>query len=101
VFADNSLGQFKDCRHGQGAYGGTWTENVVSAISRDLLTEAMQRIEAAGYPIVLHVHDEIACEVPISFGSTEEFTRLMVRHPSWALELPIAASAWSGCRYVK
>ena len=58
-------------------------------------------IEAAGYPIVLHVHDEIVCEVPIGFGSTEEFTRLMTRKPSWALELPIAASAWSGPRYCK
>jgi DNA polymerase bacteriophage-type len=101
VFADNSAGQFKDCRHGQGAYGGTWTENIVQAISRDLLAEAMLRIETAGYPIVLHVHDEVACEVPIGFGSTEEFTRLMVRRPAWALELPIAAEAWSGPRYVK
>lgn len=101
VFADNSAGQFKDCRHGRGAYGGTWTENIVQAISRDLLAEAMLRIEAAGYSIVLHVHDEIACEVPIGFGSTEAFTRLMVRKPSWAPELPIAAEAWSGPRYAK
>jgi DNA polymerase len=101
VFADNSAGQFKDCRHGQGAYGGTWTENVVQAIARDLLAEAMLRVEAAGYPIVLHVHDEIACEVPIGFGSTDEFTRLMTRKPAWALELPIAAEAWSGPRYMK
>ena len=73
----------------------------MQAIARDLLAEAMLRIEAASYPIVLHVHDEVACEVQIGFGSTEEFTRLMVRRPSWALELPIAASAWSGPRYVK
>ena len=95
VFADNAAGQFMDCRHGQGAYGGLWTENIVSGIARDLLAEAMLRVEAAGYPIVLHVHDEIVCEVPIGFGSTEEFTRLMTRKPAWALELPIAASAWT------
>jgi hypothetical protein len=37
VFADNAAGQFKDCRHGNGAYGGLWTENIVSGIARDLL----------------------------------------------------------------
>jgi DNA polymerase len=101
VFADNAAGQFKDCRHGNGAYGGLWTENVVSGIARDLLAEAMQRIEAAGYSIVLHVHDELVAEVPLGFGGTEEFTRLMTRKPAWAPELPIAANAWTGARYCK
>jgi DNA polymerase len=101
VFADNAAGQFTDCRHGQGAYGGTWTENIISGIARDLLAEAMLRVEAAGYPIVLHVHDEVVAEVPIGFGSEQEFTELMTRKPTWALELPIAASAWNGPRYCK
>jgi DNA polymerase len=65
------------------------------------LAEALQRVEAAGYPVVLHVHDEIVCEVPIGFGSTEEFVHLMTRKPAWALELPITASAWTGPRYCK
>jgi DNA polymerase bacteriophage-type len=101
VFSDNGLGQFKPCRNGQGAYGGLWVENIVSGIARDLLAEAMQRVEAASYPIVLHVHDELVCEVPKGFGGLEEFTRLMTRKPAWALDLPIAAKAWSGSRYCK
>jgi DNA polymerase len=101
VFADSSDGQFRDCRNGDGAYGGMWVENIVSGIARDLLAEAMLRIETAGYPIVLHVHDEILCEVPAGFGSTEEFTCLMTQRPSWAPDLPIAARAWTGSRYCK
>jgi len=101
MFADNAAGQFCDCRNGQGAYGGLWTENIVSGIARDLLAEAMLRIEAAGYPIVMHVHDEIVAEVPESFGSTDELTHLMTRKPAWALDLPIAAKAWTGRRYTK
>jgi len=101
LFADNAAGQFKDCRHGAGAYGGIWTENIVSGIARDLLVEAMLRVEAAGYQIVLHVHDELVCEVPENFGSEQEFIHLMTRKPAWALELPLAAGAWSGSRYCK
>lgn len=101
LFSDNGAGQFKDCRNGQGAYGGTWTENIASGIARDLLAEAMLRIEAAVYPIVTHTHDELVCEVPEGFGSPAQFTHIMTRNPSWALDLPIAASAWVGPRYAK
>ena len=56
----------------------------------------MLRIEAAGYPIVLHVHDEIVCEVPIGFGSTEEFTRLMTRKPSLGARSADRSKRWTG-----
>jgi DNA polymerase bacteriophage-type len=99
LFTDNSAGRWHDCRDGRGAYGGTWVENIVQAIARDLLAAAMLRLEAAGYEIVLHVHDEIVCEVPEDFGSLEEFTHIMTCAPAWALTLPIAAKAWAGTRF--
>jgi DNA polymerase len=101
VFKDASSGQWRDCRGGNGAYGGLWTENIVSAISRDLLAAALIRLERAGYRVVLHVHDEIISEVPIGFGSTEDFTRLMIVVPNWAHGLPIAAKAWCGPRFCR
>ena len=101
VFKDASAGQWRDCRDGNGAYGGLWTENIVSAISRDLLAAAMLRIEAAFYTIILHVHDEIIAEVLEGFGSTAEFIKLMTALPSWALGLPVAAKAWFGKRFCK
>src|SRR5262249_23914134 len=52
VFMDNQQGKWSECRHGQGAYGGTWIENAVQAVARDLFAAAMPRLEAAGYPIV-------------------------------------------------
>jgi DNA polymerase bacteriophage-type len=100
-FKDSAAGQFKDCRHGQGAWPGLWTENVVQATARDLLAEALIRLERAGYPTVLHVHDEIVCEVAEDFGSPEEFVELMTTVPNWADGLPIAANAWTGPRFAK
>jgi DNA polymerase len=101
VFKDASSGQWRDIRHGNGAYGGLWTENIVSGIRRDLLAAALLRLEHAGYRVILHVHDEVIAEVPLGFGSTSEFTTLMITPPRWALGLPLAAKAWSGLRFSK
>ena len=46
-------------------------------------------------------YDEIVAEVPEGFGSLDEFTKLMTRKPAWALDLRIAAQAWTGKRYCK
>ena len=82
-------------------WGGMLTENVVQAISRDLLAEAMIRVEAAGYRIVLHAHDEIVSEIMKRFGSQEEFDALVSVVPAWAKSLPIDAKGWRGERYHK
>lgn len=83
-------------------YGGKLTENVVQAASRDILAHAMKRHDAEGYPIVLHVHDEIAAEVPAGFGSVAEFEAIMADLPTWAAGWPLRASGgWRGRRYRK
>jgi DNA polymerase len=101
VFMDNASGKWTENRYGHGAYGGTWIENAVQAVARDLFAAVMPRLEAAGYPIVLHVHDEIVCEVPDGFGSVEEFQKIMTTPPAWAEGLPIAAKVRNGERFCK
>lgn len=83
------------------AHGGLLFNNAVQGTARDIEAEAMLRVEAAGYPNVLNCHDEVVCEVPIGFGSVEEFEKLMTMLPTWAGGLPIAAAAWEGQRYRK
>jgi len=84
-------------------YGGRLVENVVQAIARDLMAEAMLRIEAAGpWSIVLSVHDELIAERDLKGGgSIRAFCDLMVALPSWAEGLPVAAEGFSSVRYRK
>jgi DNA polymerase len=82
-------------------YGGKLTENIVQALCRDIMAEAMIRVEAAGYPIILTVHDEIISEVRKGFGSLEEFNALLSQRPKWADGFPITADGWRSKRYRK
>jgi Toprim domain-containing protein/CHC2-type zinc finger protein len=97
VFKDNARGDWTDKR----GWYGHFTENVVQAIARDLLAAAMIRLEAAGFPVVLHCHDECVCEVPIATADPARFLELLTKLPDWAAGLPIAAKGWSGRRYAK
>lgn len=87
----------------QRTWGGTLTENIVQAIARDFMAEAMLRIEAAGaWQIVLSVHDELAAERDLKARvGLKEFKLLMEQIPSWGEGCPIAVEGWSGERYRK
>lgn len=89
-------------------YGGLWVENIVQAVSRDIMAQAMLRVERAGYPVVLTVHDEIVTEPYCGGGlaevdrpSLEEFKFLMNLTPEWAIGCPISSKVWQGERYKK
>jgi site-specific DNA-cytosine methylase len=82
-------------------WGGQLTENVVSGLARDLLVHAMFALEAAGYPIVFTVHDEIVVEAPNV--AKEDLERIMSERPEWAekLGVPLKVKAWVGRCYQK
>lgn len=85
----------------QDTYGGKLVENIVQAIARDCLADAMLRMDATGYKIVMHVHDEIVSEVPGGFGSIEEVNKIMGAPISWAKGLPLTADSYETNYYKK
>lgn len=94
----NSQSRKWESRH---TYGGLWTENIVQAIARDIMMEAMLRTEKKGYVNVLSVHDEVVSEVGEDFGSVEEYTQLMEQVPVWAEGCPVEVDAFTALRYKK
>jgi DNA polymerase I-like protein with 3'-5' exonuclease and polymerase domains len=89
--------------HRKNLYGGLLTENLVQATARDLFAEAILRIERAGLPVVLHVHDEVVCEVDEASAeeAARELRRLMLTPPDWADGLPIETSVEIAKEYGK
>lgn len=83
-------------------YGGKLTENLVQAVARDCLAEAMTRLEAAGYHIVAHIHDEVVLDVP----NTSQYTladaiRIMTQNEPWNEGLIMNADGFEGEYYKK
>lgn len=77
-------------------YGGKLVENVVQAIARDCLALSIERLKAAGYNVIFHIHDEVVIECDEDKASLEEVTRIMSEPIPWAPELPLNAEGWVG-----
>ena len=87
-------------------YGGYQCENIVQGTARDFLAPAIVRAEQAGYEVCLTVHDELLSLIkPNWYDRSADHERyyqwLMTQLPAWATDFPMAASTWSGARYVK
>ena len=76
-------------------------ENVVQAVARDFLVEAMLRLDAKGYGIIATVHDEVISEDAEDFGSLEEFDHIMAQVPTWGRGCPIAVEGYEAEKYRK
>lgn len=82
-------------------YGGKLVENVTQAVARDLMVEAMVKLEKAGFPIILTVHDELIAEADPAPGALEKFIEIMSSLPNWANDLPIKVEGYEAERFKK
>lgn len=82
-------------------YSGKLTENITQATARDLLAEAMRRMELAGLGIVGHVHDEVILEVPKGQYTVDDVCSIMNQNPKWADGLPLSSAGYTGNYYFK
>jgi len=86
------------------SYGGKWVENIVQAIARDVLMEGMLKVDAAGYPILLNVHDELIAEsgpYPDPASHLDFIVSLMAAPIKWAPGLPLGADGFVSKYYKK
>lgn len=81
-------------------YGPKIVENIVQATARDCLGLTMMRVEKKGYPVVMHVHDELICDMPIGKGSVEDICSIFAEPIDWAPGLLLKADGYE-CNYYK
>lgn len=94
-----SVGKDKETMVPDTTYGGKLVENGTQACARDLLGAALPRLERAGYPVVVHVHDSAAAQVVQDTGSVDQFSDIMAELPAWAQGLPVACDGYRGKRF--
>ncbi len=82
-------------------WGGKLVENIVQAIARDCLSVNLDRLEAAGYEVVFHVHDEAIIDAPRDSADLKAVCTIMGQPIDWAPGLPLGADGWVGEFYRK
>ena len=82
------------------SYGAKFVENIVQAIARDLLCEAIKNLHNKNFRVVLHVHDEVVVEIKKNKSSVEEICNLMTISPSWAKDLSLKAEGYK-CEFYR
>jgi len=85
------------------AHAGGVTENIVQSIAGDLLWNGITNATEEGLPVILHVHDEIAVEVPDKFAqmALDRLEHCMTKQPEWAQDMWIGAAGFLTKRYTK
>ena len=82
-------------------YGGKLVENIVQAIARDCLSVNLERLEAAGYDVNFHIHDEVVIEAPANTADLNAVTKIMSTPIDWAPGLCLGADGWVGDYFTK
>ena len=82
-------------------YGGKLVENIVQAIARDVLAQAMMNLKNHGFNIVMHVHDEIVLEVEDKISSIEEICEIMCKENKYLKGLKLKADGFESKYYKK
>lgn len=104
-FAVNHQARKEDCVIPKWAreatYGGKITENIVQAVARDLLANAIVQADIEGFDVLMHSHDELVCEAPKNVFSERHYQLTMESLPTWAAGLPLKAEGWKNTRYRK
>ena len=77
-------------------YGGKLVENVVQAIARDCLSQAITHLEQAGIPVIFHIHDEVVIECNTDTASLDDVVKIISQPIPWAPDLPLGADGWVG-----
>lgn len=96
----NGTGHTSNKWEQRSAYGGQFVANIVQATARDILFLKMKQLDARGFKIIMHVHDEVVCEMPLDESLKNKMNAVMNQSVEWAIGLPLAAETFT-CEYYR